>query len=62
MIHYPKYKIIPLQDGGAYVLITHKDGLQETWVGFAARDDAEAWIAEKKAKLPQSKTAVPAPG
>jgi hypothetical protein len=53
---YPRYRVSVIKGDGARVLITHKDGYEETWVGFATEVEAEAWIAKQMAKKPQCKS------
>jgi hypothetical protein len=54
---YPRYRVFVVKRHGASVVITHRDGHEETWVGFATEDQAEAWVVKKMAKRPQSKNA-----
>jgi hypothetical protein len=50
---YTKYRVFVIKGHGASVLIIHKNGQEETLVGFATRDEAEAWILKKMAKQSQ---------
>jgi hypothetical protein len=60
--HYPNYEVLtykilpPEHDLGWRVLVIRKNGYQETWLGFNAKGDAEAWIAKQIAKRSQAKT------
>jgi hypothetical protein len=59
--HHAKYRVLEIKRHGASVFITHKDGSEETWVGFYDRDQAEAWIAKEVAKQSQGQIEKPAP-
>ena len=53
---YQRCKVLPLKDGSAYVMIVRKNGFEETWVGFATKDEAEAWIVNKMGQHPKDGT------
>ena len=46
----PTYRFFVIKGHGASVVITHNDGHEETWVGFATKDEAEAWVAKQKSE------------
>jgi hypothetical protein len=58
----PRYRFFVVKGHGVSVVITHRSGREETWVGFATREEAEAWVAKKMAKTPQCKTGKATPG
>jgi hypothetical protein len=58
---YLTYRFFVVKGHGASVVITYGSGREETWVGFATREEAEAWVAKKMAKRPENKNGKPAP-
>jgi hypothetical protein len=58
---YLTYRFFVVEGHGVSVVITHRSGREETWVGFATREEAEAWVVKKMAKRPENKNGKPAP-
>jgi hypothetical protein len=42
------YQIIPSGDSEFHIGVAGSDGARQTMLGFASKEDAEAWIAQDK--------------